>query len=180
MDMFDIIVLAVIGILTVFGLLNGMVKQLFGLAGVVAGYMLAMRYYQLCSKYLTSLHPGTAKVISFIAIFLVCIVVAHIIGWLVGKFVTTTGLGFLNRIGGGLLGFAKGCLIVCVVVTVLHTFLPADNQLLEKSRTIRYILPVTVLFKKVTHADIKAKYNEKVGKEKAVEPKKKTRSDSAQ
>jgi uncharacterized membrane protein required for colicin V production len=70
MDMFDIIVLAVIGILTVLGLLNGMVKQFFGLAGVVAGYMLAMRYYQPCSKYLTSLHPGTAKVISFIAIFL--------------------------------------------------------------------------------------------------------------
>jgi membrane protein required for colicin V production len=178
--MFDIIVLAVIGILTIFGLLNGMVKQLFGLAGVVAGYMLAMRYYQLCSKYLTSFHPGTAKVISFIAIFLVCIIVAHIIGWVLGRFFTISGLGFLNRIGGGILGFAKGYLIVCVVVMVLHAFLPADNELFEKSRTIKYILPVTTLLKKVTGEDIKAKYNEKVGKDKAVEPKKKTGSGSAQ
>jgi membrane protein required for colicin V production len=169
---FDIIVLAVIGILTIAGLLSGMVKQLFGLAGVIGGYMLAMKYYQLCSKYLTSFHPGTARALSFIAIFLACIILAHIIGWLVGKFVTTTGLGFLNRIGGGLLGFVKGCLIVCVAVMVLNAFLPADTGFFKKSHTIKYIQCVTVLFKKVTHEDIEAKYDEKVGKEKAVAPKK--------
>jgi membrane protein required for colicin V production len=169
---FDIIVLAVIGILTIAGLLSGMVKQLFGLAGVIGGYMLAMKYYQFCSKYLMSFHPGTARALSFIAIFLACIILAHIIGWLVGKFVTTTGLGFLNRIGGGLLGFVKGCLIVCVAVMVLNAFLPADTGFFKKSHTIKYIQCVTVLFKKVTHEDIKAKYDEKVGKEKAVAPKK--------
>ena len=49
--MFDIIVLAVIGILTIIGLWKGVVKQLFGLLGVVAGYLLAMRFYQPCSKF---------------------------------------------------------------------------------------------------------------------------------
>jgi membrane protein required for colicin V production len=170
--MFDIIVLAVIGILTVVGLFNGIVKQLFGLGGIVAGYILAMKYYELCSKYLTSLHPGTAKALSFITIFLACVIIAHIIGWVVGKFITISGLGFLNRIGGGLLGFLKGYLIVAVMVMVLHAFLPADNGLFKTSRTIQYILPVTELFKKVTREDIKAKYIEKVGKEKAVAPKK--------
>jgi membrane protein required for colicin V production len=174
--MFDIIVLAVIGILTIIGLFNGMVKQLFGLAGIVAGYILAMKYYELCSKYFTSLHPGTAKALSFIAIFLACVIVAHIIGWAVGRFFTISGLGFLNRIGGGLLGFLKGCLIVCVVVMVLNAFFPADNGIFRKSHTMKYILQVTALFKKVTHEDIKAKYNEKVGKEKGAAPK---RSDPA-
>jgi membrane protein required for colicin V production len=161
---FDIIVLAVIGILTIAGLLSGMVKQLFGLAGVIGGYMLAMKYYQFCSKYLMSFHPGTARALSFIAIFLACIILAHIIGWLVGKFVTTTGLGFLNRIGGGLLGFVKGCLIVCVAVMVLNAFLPADTGFFKKSHTIKYIHRVTALFKKVTREEIKMKYEEKVGK----------------
>ena len=71
--MFDIIVLAVIGILTIIGLWRGVVKQFFGLLGVVAGYLLAMRFYQPCSKFLTSIYPDTAKVISFIAIFLASI-----------------------------------------------------------------------------------------------------------
>jgi membrane protein required for colicin V production len=169
--MFDIIVLAVIAILTIAGLFHGMVKQLFGLAGIVAGYLLAMKYYELCSKYLTSFHPGTARALSFIAIFLACIIIAYIIGWLVGKLFATAGLGFLNRMGGGILGFLKGYLIVAVVVMVLHAFLPADNELFKTSRTIKYILPVTALFKKVTHEDIKAKYNEKVGREKSASPK---------
>jgi uncharacterized membrane protein required for colicin V production len=47
---FDIIVLAIVGMLTIIGFYNGTVKQVFALAGVVAGYMLAMSYYQLCSK----------------------------------------------------------------------------------------------------------------------------------
>jgi membrane protein required for colicin V production len=169
---FDIIVLAVIGILTIIGLSNGMVKQLFGLAGVIAGYILAMRYYHFCAEYLTSLHPGTARAISFVAIFLACIVVAHIISWLVGKFVTTTGLGFLNSIGGGLLGFVKGCLIVCVMVIVLNAFFPADTGFYKKSRTLKYIHRVTALFKKVSREEIRWKYEEKVGKGKAVAPKK--------
>jgi membrane protein required for colicin V production len=170
---FDIIVLVVIGLLTVIGLFSGMLKQLFGLAGVLAGYMLAMRYYQFCAKYLTSFHPGTAKVLSFIAIFLACIVIAHIIGWLVGKFVTTTGLGFLNRIGGGLLGFLKGCLIVCVAVIVLNAFLPADTGFYKRSYTIKYIQRITAMFKKVSREEIRNKYEEKVGKGKTATPPKK-------
>ena len=91
--MFDIIVLAVIGILTIIGLWKGVVKQLFGLLGVVAGYLLAMRFYQPCSKFLTSIYPGTAKVISFIAIFLASILVAHLIGWGVGRLLAYFKIG---------------------------------------------------------------------------------------
>lgn len=173
---FDIIVLVAIAALTIAGLFNGMVKQLFGLAGIVAGYMLAMKFYQPCSKFLTSFPPGTARAISFIAIFISCILFAHIIGWLVGRFFDISGLGFLNRIGGALLGFLKGCIIVSVIVMILTTFLPAKSSLFKKSRTIKYILPVISILKKVTHEDIKAKYNEKIGKEKPVPPKQKPES----
>jgi membrane protein required for colicin V production len=164
---FDIIVLVVVGILTIAGLFSGMVKQLFGLAGVIGGYMLAMRYYQFCSKYLTSFHSGTARAISFVVIFLACIVAAHIIGWLVGKIVTISGLGFFNKLGGGLLGFVKGCLIICVMVIVLNAFFPADIGFYKRSHTIKYIQRITALFKKVTREDIKRKYEEKVGKGKS-------------
>ena len=171
--MFDIIVLAVIGILTIIGLWKGIVKQLFGLLGVIAGYMLAMRFYQPCSKFLTSFHPGTAKAISFTAIFLACILVAHLLGWAAGRLFAISELGFLNRIGGGLLGFLKGCIIVSVAVMVLTVFLSADSSLFKKSSTIKYILPVTAALKKVTRGDIEAKYNEKTGTEKPMRPKQK-------
>jgi membrane protein required for colicin V production len=170
---FDIVVLVVVGILTIAGLFSGMVKQLFGLAGVIGGYMLAMRYYQFCSKYLTSFSPGTARAISFVLIFLACIVAAYFIGWLVGKIVTISGLGFFNKMGGALLGFVKGCLIICVMVIVLNTFFPADTGFYKRSHTIKYIQRVTALFKKVTREEIRNKYEEKVGKGKTATPPKK-------
>jgi hypothetical protein len=96
---FDIVVVAVVGGLTFLGLWKGMVKQLVALAGVVAGYMIAMRFYGPASRFLTSFHPGTAKVICFVAIFVACILCAHILGWAAGKLFGISGLGFLNRIG---------------------------------------------------------------------------------
>jgi membrane protein required for colicin V production len=171
--MFDIIVLSVIGIVTLIGLWKGMMKQLFGLLGVIAGYVLAMRFYQPGSKFLTSLHPTTARALSFIALFLACILMAHLLGWGAGRIFAISKLGFLNRIGGGLLGFLKGCIIVSVAVMVLTAFLSADSSLFKKSSTIKYILPVTAALTKVTRGDIKDKYNEKMGKEKPALPKQK-------
>lgn len=147
--MFDIIVLAVIGILIIIGFYEGMVRQLFGLAGLVAGYMLAMRYYEPCARFLTSFHhPGITGAISFFVIFLVCAIVAHIIGGIVGEFFDISGLGFLNSIAGGLLGFLKGYLIVCVMFVVLTVFLPAHSGLFKNSHTIKYIRAGTAILKK--------------------------------
>jgi membrane protein required for colicin V production len=171
--MFDIIVFAFIGILTIVGLWKGLVKQLFGLLGVIAGYLLAVSFYQTCSKFFTSVPPGTARIMSFVTIFLACILAAHLIGWGVGRLLAISKLGFFNRIGGGLLGFFKGCIIISVMVMVLTAFLPGYTSLFKKSSTIKYILPVTAALKKVTHEDIKTKYNEKIGKEKPTLPKQK-------
>jgi membrane protein required for colicin V production len=171
--MFDIIVFAFIGILTIIGLWKGLVKQVFGLLGVITGYLLAMRFYQPCSKFFTSVHPGTARIMSFVTIFLACILAAHLTGWGVGRLLAISRLGFFNRIGGGLLGFLKGSIIVCVMVMVLTAFLPGHTSLFKGSSTIKYILPVTAALKKVTHEDIKSRYNEKIGKEKPAPPKQK-------
>jgi membrane protein required for colicin V production len=165
---FDIVVVAVVGGLTFLGLWKGMVKQLVALAGVVAGYMIAMRFYGPASRFLTSFHPGTAKVICFVAIFVACILCAHILGWAAGKLFGISGLGFLNRIGGGLVGFVKGCVIVSLVVIVFIAFLPENSSLFKGSSTIRYILPVVEIMKNTTPGDVKARYTEKVKKLKSV------------
>lgn len=170
MSRFDIIVYAVIAIFTFFGLWKGMARQIFGLVGAIAGYVLAMRFYEPCSRFVTGFHPGSARAISFIAIFLACVIIAHVLGWAVGRLFVHAGLGFLNRIGGGVLGFLKGGILIVVAVMVLTVFFPAERGLFRKSSTIKYILPAVAALKKVTRGDIMDKYNEKVGKEKPASP----------
>ena len=169
----DIVIIVVIGILTITGFWKGIVKQIFGLVGVIAGYILAVKFYEPSSKFLMSIHPGTARVISFIAIFLACIVVAHLVGWGIGKFLAISQLGLLNRIGGGLLGFLKGCILVAVMVMLLTALLSPKHSFFKNSSTMKYVLPVAAALKKVSREDIKAKYNEKIGTEKPVRPQQK-------
>jgi len=162
----DIIVLAIILILTVIGWWKGLVKQFFGLAGIVAGYILALKFYQPAAKLLTGFHPATARIIGFVAVFLACLLAAHLMGWIVGRLTAGSKLGFLNRVGGALLGFLKGCVVVCILVVILAAFLSPDHGLFKGSRTVKHILPAAAMLKKVTRGDIKAKYNEKIGTEK--------------
>ncbi len=163
--MFDIIVLAVVGVLTLLGLWKGLVRQIVGLAGVVAAYVIAMKFYgPLAAKYLAGFHPATGNIISFIAIFIACIIAASIIGWMAGKLMSTAGLGILNRIGGGILGGAKGCLIVSIVVMILVAFLPLHSGVFKGSRTMKYIQPMADIVSRFAPESISKRYEERAAK----------------
>jgi membrane protein required for colicin V production len=163
--MFDIIVIATVVILTIMGFWKGMLRQIFGLLGIIAGYLLAMRFYEPLAKYMPDIHLSTAKGGSFIAILLASMLIASILGWAAGSLSEAAKLGTFNRIGGGILGFVKGCIIVCVAVMVLEVFFPADSSGFKKSVTYGYIKEITDISKHATRWDIDAKYKEKVGKE---------------
>ena len=158
--MFDIVVVAVIGILILLGLLKGLVRQAVGLAGVIVGYVLAMKFYApLAAKLLTGLRPATGHVAGFLIIFVACIVVASIVGWVAGKLLKIAGLGFLNRIAGALLGGVKGCLIVAAVTVMLVAFLPSDSSLLKGSGTFKYLRPVADTISRFAPEAVKKKYD---------------------
>ena len=162
--MFDVIVLAVVGLSTLLGLWKGMVRQVVGLAGVVGGYMLAMKFYgPLATRFLTGFRPATGVVISFLVIFIACIIAASIIGWIAEKLMGSAGLGFLNRVGGGILGGAKGCLIVSVAVMMLIAFLP-PNGIFKDSGTMKYIQPITDMVSRFAPKSIRTRYDEKAVK----------------
>ena len=163
--MFDVIVLGVVGVSTLLGLWKGLVRQVVGLAGLEGGYVMAMKFYgPLAARFLTGFRPATASVISFLAIFIACIIAASIIGWIAEKLMGTTGLGFLNRVGGGILGGAKGCLIISVAVMMLIAFLPPNSTVFKDSGTMKYIRPVTDMVSRFAPQSIRTMYDEKAVK----------------
>jgi membrane protein required for colicin V production len=173
MDTFDIVVLAVIGMLTIIGFWKGMVRQVFGIAGIMAGCILAMQFSRPWAKFLTGVSPGAARIIAFIVIFIACVLIANLLARGVERLFAITRLGFLNRIGGGLFGFLKGLILISLTVIVLTTFFSVNKGFFENSSTIKYILPLTTTLKRITLEDIKSTYSEKVGSEKPAPPKQK-------
>lgn len=154
--MVDVIVLTIIAVLTIIGLWKGVVKQFFRLLGIVAGYIPAVKFYRPGSGFLTGIYPGIARAVSIVTVFLAGMIAAHLIGWAVGRRLSISQPGFVSRIGGGFLGFLKGCITVSIMVMLINAYLPGDARLFKNSSTIGYIRIVTGALKKVTRADIKA------------------------
>ena len=159
---FDLLAVSLIGLLLVMGFWKGLAAQFFGLAGVVAGYILALRYYLKAAALLPDITPGTAKIVGFLIIFIGCIVSAYIIGRLLDKLMKLAGLGWANRLLGGLLGVVKGTLISAIIMVVLVAFLPSDSRILKESITIPYLVSVAKLFGATIPDDIKMKYKSRI------------------
>lgn len=160
--MFDIIVIVVVLLLIVRGIWKGLVRQVVGLVGVAAGWIIAMKYSgAVTAKYLAGFSPAVGQIIGFLAVFLGCIIAASIVGWIIGKMMDAAGLGVLNRIAGALAGGLKGYLAIAAVTLVLIAFLSSDNRFLAGSRTMQYIRPATDRIAKYAPNYIRRKYEER-------------------
>jgi membrane protein required for colicin V production len=139
-----------------------MVSQVFSIAGIVGGYFAATRYYAAFARHLTFMDAAAAKILSFIAIFIICILVAMVIALIIGKFFKLPGLGLINSFGGGVVGFIKGFLIVALMVIFLIAVLPHDSPLLNTSAGLPFVLKGIRMVDNMVPKDIKEQYRRKV------------------
>jgi membrane protein required for colicin V production len=161
MNTLDIVVLIVISLLTAYGIWKGVIKQIFSIAGIICGYVVATQYYIPLSTYLKFSDPNLGKIVSFIIIFIACVIVATLLAIIVNKIFRLPGLGLINSFLGGVVGFLKGFLLVAIAVIVLIALLSSENPLLSKSVTVPYILRGIKTAENMIPRDIKAQYNKK-------------------
>ncbi len=133
---FDVTIAAIILILGIKGFMNGFIKEVFGLMGLVGGVYLASRMADTAATFIDTnfIHlenPSLLKLIGFLAVLIVVWSSAAILGSLFSKLTNQSGLGFLNRLFGFIAGGGKYFLIFALIVTALsNVTLVKDN--LEK------------------------------------------------
>lgn len=133
---FDVTISAIVLILGIKGFMNGFIKEVFGLVGLVGGVYLASRLSGEAATFIDStfLHiENTAllKLLGFLAILIIVWLSATILGSIFSKLTSASGLGFLNRFLGFVAGGGKYFLIFALIVTALsNVTLVKDN--LEK------------------------------------------------
>ena len=133
---FDITIGAIVLILGIKGFMNGFIKEVFGLVGLVGGVYFASRLAGDAATFIDSnfLHlENTAllKLLGFLAILITIWLGATILGSIFSKLTSASGLGFLNRLFGFIAGGGKYFLIFALIVTALsNVSLVKDN--LEK------------------------------------------------
>lgn len=139
-----------------------MVSQIFSIVGIIFGYFAAVSYHAAAARHLTFMDATAARILSFIAIFILCIIASMIIARIVGKFFQLPGLGLINSFGGGIVGFIKGFLLVALMVIFLIAVLPNDSPLLNTSAALPFVLRGIKIFDNMVPKDIKEQYRKKV------------------
>ena len=121
---FDIISLSLVVLLGVKGIVNGLMKELFGLVGLIGGIFFASRYAEHArlwvDKNLYSFENKAALYfICFLGLLLIIWLGALLLGQIVSKLLSMSGLGFFDKIAGFFIGSAKIFLVFSVFFTTL-------------------------------------------------------------
>ena len=129
MNTADIIILAVLALSMLFGLMRGFVAEVISLICWIAAFWVAWMFGDtIAAWYGQWLHQPTARVVAgYLTCFLGVIAVGSLVGWAFAKLMRGGVLSGGDRFLGMLFGFARGVLLVLVVVWVL-AFTPAPRE----------------------------------------------------
>src|SRR3990172_1358511 len=144
MNWIDIIFILILVGCIAYSIYRGLVKEEFSLASIAIGYIAAINYYLPISAYTAKvLNPSISKWVSFIGIFIVIFIAVILIGKLIQKVLNVSvTLTVVDRAAGGVIGMAKGIIILSIVILFTRDYIP-------KSFIARHIV---ILNKKLTGA----------------------------
>ncbi len=124
MNWLDIVILILIIIPTLIGLKTGIIKALFTVAGMIVGVVLAGRFSGSLGGALTFISdPGWAKIAAFAIILIVVMIIAAVLAAVIKWAVSAVLLGWVNRLGGAILGFIMGFVFCGALLTMWVNFL---------------------------------------------------------
>ncbi len=135
---FDVTVGAIILLLAIKGFMNGVIKEVFGLAGLIGGVYFASRLAGDAAAFIdkTFIHIENAsllKLIGFMSILIIIWLSATILGAIISKLTSASGLGFMDRLLGFVAGGGKYFVIFALIVTAL------SNVTLIRENTQKYV-----------------------------------------
>ena len=127
MAIVDWVILIVLVLSVVSAAKAGLILEVFSLAGLVLGLLVAAWDYQKLTPWMGQwIHsPSMNQALSFIVMALGVMIVAGIAGRIVRWSVKSVGLGWADRMAGAAFGLVKGCALVTIAVMVIAAFWPS-------------------------------------------------------
>ena len=135
--------LAVLVVFFVIGLFKGLIWQVSRIGILAAAYVVSGRFGAALGEFLARTPavggeaaaepaetPETTLYLAYVLLFLGVLIVLSLLALLLQKLAQKAGLGFFDRLGGGVLGIATGACVVLFGLSVVHMFF-RGSQLAE-------------------------------------------------
>jgi len=121
---FDMTIAAIVLILGIKGFVEGFIKEVFGLFGLIGGVYFGSRLSGTAAQFIgenfTQLEDSSLlKLIGFFAILIIVWLGATILGAIISKLINKNSIGFMGRLFGFIVGAGKYFIIFALIVTSL-------------------------------------------------------------
>jgi len=120
MSYFDLIVVAVILLSTIFAYARGVVRELVAIASWIVGLVAALYYSGPVAVLFASfdIPPAARHALAFVLVLIVVLIVGGIVARLLRNVVHGVGLGFVDRLLGAVFGVLRGALLVVIFALI--------------------------------------------------------------
>ena len=162
MNLLDIVIAVLCLGLAVYGIFQGMVRQLISWGGLLLGHIAGVKFYGIAQERLR-LDFSHGDIVAYLLIFLAVYLAVRLLGLLVERWVRGSQLSGTDRFAGMLAGFGKGVLLSVLLVFVLVILLPRDTSLLRESKLAPKAMVAAAWVQKVFPERIRNSFREKIG-----------------
>lgn len=120
MNIFDIIIGALLLFAFVRGIMKGFFAEVASLVAIIAGVFVSIHYaenieYYLVNSTAINWSDETNRIVSFAITFLFVVILVIFIGKVLTKIADITALGMMNKLLGGIFGALKIALILSII-----------------------------------------------------------------
>jgi membrane protein required for colicin V production len=137
MNFYDILVLGFVALFVINGFRKGFIISLATIVALVIGIWAAIHFSNYFDEFLLrNLNTGGKWIplISFSVTFLLVMIAVFLIAKMVEKLIDLVGMGFLNRLGGALLGLVKGALLASIILFILFKADPGQKWITPEDK----------------------------------------------
>jgi membrane protein required for colicin V production len=138
----DWAIIVIIGLSVLLSLWRGFVREAISLTGWVAAFVIANMFVGEMAALLAQwiVNVTGRYIAAFALLFAGTLIMVSILGKMGAQLVRVTGLTLLDRLLGTAFGFARGVIIVLVLVYLLRQFAPPQNLIwLDQAQLMPHI-----------------------------------------
>lgn len=173
---FDIVIVSITVLLGLKGLLRGLIKEVFALVGLVGGIFVASRLSSdigaLIAPVLALENSATITLIGFILGLIGFWAITYVLGVIISKIFSISGLGLFDRVFGFLFGSLKIFFIFSIItygVYQIQTFKALMNEKVANSVTFPFLLQTGGYIVKIDPSKFIKKVEKQVSSENKVD-----------
>lgn len=170
---FDMVIVSITVLLGLKGLFRGFIKEVFGLVGIVGGIFVASRMADEIGKIIAPIlaleNQATIKLIGFVIGLIGFWAVVYLLGIILSKIFSASGLGLFDRILGFIFGAAKIFLIFSVIAYAIYqvqSFKDLMDKKVAGSITFPFLIETGGIIVKLDASDFVKKVEEQITPEK--------------